>query len=59
LLRFSAGHVRGIDEDLSEALAAVPGQPNCVTVLALTPAGRISKIGYWDPDSKPLERFMS
>jgi len=36
-------------------LAWVPTQAGRVTVLALTPAGRIQKISYWNPDSEPVE----
>lgn len=35
-------------------LAWVPAQPGRVTVLALTPAGRIRKISYGIPDSEPV-----
>ena len=44
--------------DSAVALAAFPSQPNCVTVLAITPAGRILKIDYWKPESEPLERCL-
>jgi hypothetical protein len=39
--------------DDAQTLAAVPVRTNCVTVLALTPAGRIQKIAYWNPDHEP------
>ena len=38
----------------AETLAAFPAQPGRVTVLALTPAGRIRKIGFWDPALEPV-----
>ena len=40
--------------DSAETLAWVPAQPGRVTVLALTSAGRIQKISYWNPDSEPV-----
>jgi hypothetical protein len=39
-------------------LAWVPTQPGRVTVLALTPAGRIEKISYWNPDSEPVVGYV-
>ena len=44
--------------DAAETLAAIPAQPNCVTVLAITAAGRIRKISYWDPARKPVAEFL-
>jgi hypothetical protein len=38
----------------AETLAALPTQPGRVTVLALTSAGRIRKISYWDPVREPV-----
>lgn len=38
----------------ADALAAFPAQPDRVTVLALTPAGRVEKISYWDPTLEPV-----
>jgi hypothetical protein len=35
-------------------LAWVPTQPGRVTVLELTPAGRIQKISYWNPAGGPV-----
>lgn len=40
--------------DSADALAAFPKQSGRLTVLALTPAGRIEKISYWDPDKAPV-----
>lgn len=39
--------------DSAQTLAAVPTQPGMVTVLAISPAGRIEKISYWDPVKEP------
>ena len=36
----------------------VPVQPGRVTVLALTPTGRIQKSSFWDPDSKPVTEYL-
>ena len=44
--------------DSAEALAAIPVQPDCVTVLNFTAAGRIRKISYWDPAGKPVAEFL-
>ncbi len=41
--------------DSAKTLAAFPVQPGCVTVLVLTPAGRIQKISYWNPSNQPVE----
>lgn len=40
--------------DAPDALAWVPVQSERITVLALTPAGRIGKISYWNPVSEPV-----
>lgn len=39
-------------------LAWVPAQPGRVTVLALTPMGRVQKISYWNPDSEPVAVYV-
>jgi hypothetical protein len=39
-------------------LAWVPAQPDRVTVLALTPAGRIQKISYWNPAAEPVTGYL-
>ena len=44
--------------DSAETLAAIPVQPDCVTVLNFTAAGRIRKISYWDPAGKPVAEFL-
>jgi hypothetical protein len=44
--------------DSAETLASFPAQPGRVTVLALTAAGRIQKISFWNPDSQPVEEFF-
>ena len=44
--------------DAADALAAFPAQPHRVTVLALTPAGRVGKISYWDPAGEPVAEFL-
>jgi hypothetical protein len=40
--------------DSAATLAGFPAQPGRVTVLALTPSGRIQKIGWWNPESEPV-----
>jgi hypothetical protein len=45
--------------DSADALAAFPAQPGRVTVLALTPAGRVEKISYWDPAREPAGGFFN
>ena len=40
--------------DSSSALSGFPLQPGRATVLALSPAGRIAGIRYWDPVSEPV-----
>jgi hypothetical protein len=42
----------------AETLAAVPAQAARVTVMALTPAGRIRKISYWDPTREPVAGWL-
>ena len=44
--------------DTPDALAAFPAQPGRVTVLALTPAGRVEKISYWNPAQEPVAGFL-
>ena len=44
--------------DSAETLATVPVQTNCVTVLAITAAGRIRKVSYWNPAGEPVEGFL-
>ncbi len=44
--------------DTPDALAAFPAQPGRVTVLSLTPAGRVEKISFWDPASEPVARIF-
>jgi len=44
--------------DSAETLAAFPIQPGRVTVLALTPAGHVRKISYWDPASEPVTGYL-
>ena len=44
--------------DSADTLAKFPSQPGRVTVLALTPAGRIQKISYWNPDSEPVAGYL-
>jgi len=39
-------------------LAWVPVQPGRLTVLAVTPAGHIQKISFWDPDSEPVTAYL-
>lgn len=40
--------------DSPDALVWVPRSPDHITVLALSPAGQIRKISYWDPASEPV-----
>ena len=40
--------------DTADALAVFPAQPGRVTVLELTPARRVQKISFWDPDREPV-----
>lgn len=42
-----------IDDDAT--LRDFPVQSGRITVLALSPAGRISKISYWNPASEPVD----
>jgi hypothetical protein len=44
--------------DTADALTAFPAQPGRVTVLALSPAGRVDKISYWNPTSEPVAGFL-
>ena len=44
--------------DSAETLAAIPVQPDCVTVLNITAAGRIRKISYWDPVGKLVAEIL-
>ena len=43
--------------DDAKTLADFPTQPGRVTVLALTPAGRVEKISYWDPAREAVPVF--
>ena len=45
--------------DSATALADFPAHPNCVTVVGLTPAGRIQKINYWNPATEPVEQCFA
>lgn len=40
--------------DNAETLSRVPVQPGRVTILKLTPDGRIAKISFWQPASEPV-----
>ena len=40
--------------DDAETLSQAPVKPGQITVLTLTPAGRIEKISYWDPAKEPV-----
>lgn len=42
----------------SDTLAAFPAQPGRVTVLELTPAGRVQKISFWNPAGEPVSGFL-
>ena len=42
----------------AKTLAAFPSKPERVTVLALTPDGRIRKISYWDPAGEPVAGYL-
>jgi hypothetical protein len=44
--------------DTADALAAFPVQAGCVTVLALTPTGRVKIISFWNPDHEPVAEFL-
>jgi hypothetical protein len=44
--------------DNAETLATFPAQPERVTVLAISPAGRVEKISFWDPASEPVAGFL-
>ncbi len=44
--------------DSAVTLADFPVQPGCVTVLALTAAGRIQKTSCWKPDSEPVGGYL-
>ena len=39
--------------DSADALAKFPTQPGCVTVVKLTPVGRVERIRYWNPTKEP------
>ncbi len=47
--------VLGDDEKM---LAAFPRQPEKITVLVLTPAGKISEIRWWNPATEPLAAIL-
>jgi hypothetical protein len=40
-------------------LSAFPARPERVTVLALTPEGKIRKISYWDPAQEPVAGYLN
>jgi hypothetical protein len=42
----------------AETLAVFPSEPDKVTVLTLTKAGRIGKISYWDPAKEPVAGYL-
>ena len=42
----------------ADTLKPFPVQPGHVTVMALTPEGRIKKISYWDPSQKPVAEYL-
>jgi len=44
--------------DSAETLVAIPVQPDCVTVLTITAAGRIREISYWNPAGKTVAGFL-
>jgi hypothetical protein len=44
--------------EYEKTLAAFPSKPERVTVLALTPEGRIRKISYWDPAAEPVAGYL-
>ena len=44
--------------DAAETLANFPSQPGKVTVLELTPEGRIRKIAYWNPEVEPVVHYL-
>jgi hypothetical protein len=39
-------------------LASFPTQPERVTVLAISPAGRVKKISFWDPAREAIAGFL-
>jgi hypothetical protein len=39
-------------------LASFPTQPERVTVLAISPAGRVQKISFWDPAREAIAGFL-
>lgn len=47
--------VLGDDEKM---LAVFPRQPEKITVLVLTPTGKISEIRYWNPATETLEAIL-
>jgi hypothetical protein len=42
----------------AETLSTIPARPARVTVLALTPAGRVRNISYWDPVREPVADYL-
>ena len=44
--------------DSAETLTDFPVRPGCVTVLALTAAGRIQKISFWNPNQKSMDDYL-
>ena len=45
--------------DTAAALAEFPRRAGAVTVLALSPSGRVLKISFWNPESEPVAGFFS
>ncbi len=44
--------------ETAETLRPFPAKPDCVSVLTLSPAGRIEKIGYWNPDLEAVSQYL-
>ncbi len=44
--------------DNAETLSRVPVQPGRVTILKLTPDGRIAKISFWQPANEPVAEVL-
>ena len=44
--------------ETAETLAAIPSQPNRVTVLVLTLSGHVQKISYWDPNQEAIGEYV-
>ena len=45
--------------ETASLLAAFPHQPEKITVLALTPAGKIRAVRYWNPATDALETLLN